>query len=347
MSPSPAAGGAAFDSEAFASRALFDRLTELRVTQPELIAERAKARKRREKLAPDGRLTILACDHPARHVTRVGDDPLAMGDRRGYLARILRVVTDPEIDGVMATPDLIDDLLLVDHLSLEAGRGSFLDGKVILGCMNRGGLAGASFELDDRVTAYTVAGLAETNLDGAKFMFRLDLTNGQSLETMELTAAVSDQCRAHGLPMFLEPLPVARVEGGYRVVKTAEAMVRMVGVASALGSSSAATWLKIPWVPGFEAVGRATTLPILLLGGESTGDPTGFLGELADALSVAGNVRGALVGRNVLYPGQEDPLAAALAVNRIVHHGATKDEARAYLEESRGRGLDRLEGIVR
>lgn len=344
--PNGAGANPAFDPRSFAPESLFAQLTELRVTQPELIRERARARRRRDRLAPDGRLTILACDHPARHVNRVGDDPLAMGDRHDYLARILRVITHPEIDGVMATPDIIDDLLLVDHLFLAAGKESFLDGKVILGCVNRGGLAGAVFELDDRVTAYTVEGLVAANLDGAKLMFRLDLGNPDSLRAMEYSAQVIDECDAAGLPMFLEPLPVERRDGAYKVTKTAAAFIQMVGVASALGSTSSRTWLKIPYVPGFAAVARATTLPILLLGGESSGDPSGFLGEMAEA-SAFPNVRGALVGRNVLYPGSEDPLAAALAVNRIVHGRATREEALKYMAEVRGTRLDTLGGLSR
>ncbi len=333
-----------FVPDDFAPPELFDRITDVRVFAPEVIAGRARNRKRRPKLAPDGRLTILACDHPARHVTRVGDDPLAMGDRHDYLARILRVMTHPEIDGVMATPDLIDDLLIVDHLLIEAGRPSFLDNKVILGCVNRGGLAGAVFELDDRITAYTVEGIAEANLDGIKLMFRLDLGNPDALRAMEYSAEVITESHRKGLPVFLEPLPVERADGTYRVKKTAPDFIRMVGVASALGTSSSGVWLKIPWVPGFEAVARATTLPILLLGGESSGDPSGFIRELASGMAFP-NVRGALVGRNVLYPGQDDPLAVALAVNRVVHLRCREDEALAYLDEVRGSGMDVLSGL--
>jgi DhnA family fructose-bisphosphate aldolase class Ia len=308
----------AFNAAAAVPPDLFERLTEIRVSSPEVIGKRARTRRRRESIAPDGRLTILACDHPARHVTRVGDNPLAMGDRRDYLARILRIVQSPAVDGVMATPDIVDDLLIADHLQLEAGEPSFLDGKVLLGCVNRGGLAGAVFELDDRVTAYTVEGLVEANLDGAKIMFRLDPGNPDSLRTMEYTAQVVTACHARHLPVFLEPLPVARVDGAYRVLKTAADLVRVVGVASALGTSSAGLWLKLPYAEGFAAVARATTLPILLLGGEASGDPAVFLGELREAMAAGSNVRGALVGRNVLYPGAGDPREAARAVDRIV-----------------------------
>ena len=67
--------------------------------------------------------------------------------------------------------------------------------------------------------------------------------------------------------MFLEPLPVVETESGFKVVKTAEALAKIVGVASALGDSSRYLWLKLPYCENYEVVARSTTLPILLLGG--------------------------------------------------------------------------------
>jgi DhnA family fructose-bisphosphate aldolase class Ia len=136
-----------------------------------------------------------------------------------------------------------------------------------------------------------------------------------------------NQTNALRMPMFLEPLPVVKTDKGYKVVKTAEALARIVGVASALGDSSRYLWLKLPYCENYGIVARATTLPILLLGGESAGDPTTFLREVADGMAAGANVRGALVGRNVLYPGESDPLAVAEAVGRIVHQGCTVEEA--------------------
>jgi DhnA family fructose-bisphosphate aldolase class Ia len=89
-------------------------------------------------------------------------------------------------------------------------------------------------------------------------------------------------------------------------------------------------------------VARSTTLPILLLGGESAGDPAPFLHQLASALRAGSNVRGALVGRNVLYPGAEDPLAMAEAAGGIVHEGWTVEQALASIARTRGTGMDRL-----
>ena len=109
-----------------------------------------------------------------------------------------------------------------------------------------------------------------------------------------------------------------------------------------MGDSSLRLWLKIPYCDHFDQVARATTLPILMLGGEAAGDPTGILEEFATGMRAGSNVRGALVGRNVLFPGDDDPLATAMAVQRIVHHGASAGEAIDHLMKSRGHNVDRF-----
>ncbi|MGH2405984.1 MAG: Cgl0159 family (beta/alpha)8-fold protein, partial [bacterium] len=163
-----------FRPGAFFPKPLFERITDVRVSLPRIVEEEAASRARRKSLTADGRLVILAADHPARGVAGVGDDPIAMGNRWGLLGRILRVVTTPEIDGVMATPDIIEELFIVQRLVKESGGQAFLDGKVLLGCMNRGGLAGAAFEMDDRMTAYDVRGALDSGLNGAKMLLRID-----------------------------------------------------------------------------------------------------------------------------------------------------------------------------
>ncbi len=90
------------------------------------------------------------------------------------------------------------------------------------------------------------------------------------------------------------------------------------------------------------AVANATTLPILLLGGESAGDAAPFLRELSAGMSAGPNVRGALVGRNVLYPGAGDPLAVAEAAGGIVHNSWTVDDGLTHIETSGGRDINTL-----
>lgn len=331
-----------FSSRQFFSDTLLARLTETRVNDPEFAWRAARIRIRRERLAPSGKLNILAADHPARNMTKVGTDPLAMADRRHYLARILRVLSSERVDGIMATMDILEDLLSIDGFLRAANAPTLLDGKVLIGSLNRGGLAGSAWELDDPVTGVTPATCQEWHLDGAKLLLRVDPAEPASLTTLLACARAINESNSRGLPMFLEPLPVTKTDKGYAVVKAAEALARLAGVASALGDSSRYLWLKLPHCEGYETVARATTLPILLLGGESAGDPSPFLRQLGAAMAAGPNVRGALVGRNVLYPGDEDPLAMAEAAGGIVHLGWTVEEALQSMAAKRGTGLDRL-----
>ncbi len=70
----------------------------------------------------------------------------------------------PGVDGVLGTPDIVEDLLLLGAL----------DGKVVIGSMNRGGLPGTAFEIDDRFTAYDAGEHRRHGLDGGKMLLRID-----------------------------------------------------------------------------------------------------------------------------------------------------------------------------
>ena len=335
-----------FNAKEFLPPSVLERVTELRVSDPELPLRVARERRRREQLAPAGRLNILASDHPARRVTRVGGDPLRMADRQEYLARTLRVLQCDAVDGVLATMDIIEDLLVVHDLMRRAGGQGFLDGKLLVASLNRAGLLGSSWEIDDPMSGPTPASCAEWGLDGTKVLLRLCDAEPESLRTLLATVRAITEQNALALPMFLESLPVVRTDGGYKIVKTAEELTRTVGAASALGDSSRYLWLKLPYCENYGMVARATTLPILLLGGEPVGDVRPFLRELASGLAAGPNVRGALVGRNVLYPGDGDPLAAAEAAGGIVHRGWGVEQALDALESHAGRDAGWLASLA-
>jgi DhnA family fructose-bisphosphate aldolase class Ia len=335
-----------FNAKEFLPSSVLEKVTGLRVSDPELPLRVAHERQRRERLAPTGRLNILASDHPARRVTRVGTDPLRMADRREYLARTLRVLQSEVVDGVLATMDIIEDLLVIHDLMKRAGGPAFLDGKLLIASLNRAGLLGSSWEIDDPMSGPTPAACAEWRLDGTKVLLRLCDAEPDSLKTLLATARAVSEQTALRLPMFLESLPVEKVEGGYRIIKTAEELTRTAGAASALGDSSRYIWLKLPYCENYEMVARATTLPILLLGGEPVGDVRPFLRELSAGLKAGPNVRGALVGRNVLFPGDGDPFAAAEAAGGIVHRGWTVEQALDALDTAAGRDTDWLARIA-
>ena len=331
-----------FRAKEFLPGSVLAQVTEIRVTDPARSLRSAQARKRRERLTSDGKLSILAADHPARRVTRVADDPLRMADRQDYLARTLRVLMCDAVDGVLATMDILEDLLIIHDLMRASGGPAFLDGKLLIASLNRGGLLGSSWEIDDPMSGPTPATCAEWGLDGAKILLRICDDEPDSLKTLLATVRAITELNAFGLPTFLESLPVIKTEKGYSVIKTAEELTRIVGAASALGDSSRYLWLKLPYCENYEMVARATTLPILLLGGESVGDAAPFLRELAAGLLAGPNVRGALVGRNVLYPGDEDPLSIAEAVGGIIHKGWNVEQALDAGRAHRGREMDWL-----
>jgi hypothetical protein len=307
--------------------ALYRQITDVRVSDPDRSLRAARRRRRRAELAPDGRLNIVAADHPARGVLAVGENPIRMGNRHDYLARVLRILSSDLIDGVMATMDVLEDLLVIHDLLLERGGRGILDQKLLIASLNRGGVAGAIWEMDDPMTGPSPQNCVDWNLDGAKILLRLCPDDSGSLKTLVAAANAITSANALSLPTFLEPLPVVKSAAGFQVQQSKVPLVSAASIASALGDSSRNLWLKLPYCAEYEAVAAATSLPILILGGQSATEPTRFLTQVADAMAAGANVRGALVGRNLLYPEHEDPLMLAEAVGAIVHKGCTVEQA--------------------
>ncbi|RFA07391.1 deoxyribose-phosphate aldolase [Subtercola boreus] len=286
----------------------FDRLRTIRATRPQAIREALIARRRREVTRGDGRLFIVAADHPARGALAVGSDPLAMANRYLLLDRLAIALSRPGVDGVLGTPDIIDDLAAL----------GLLDDKIIVGSMNRGGLRGARFEMDDRFTGYDVPTMVSSGIDFAKTLLRVDLDDPGTVTTLEATARAVTQASAASLPIMLEPFLSRRSDG--RIVNdlSTEAVILSIAIASGLGGSSAYTWMKLPVVAEMERVMEATTLPTLLLGGDSGADPDETFAAWGDALSLPG-VRGLTAGRTLLYPPDGDVAAAVDTAASLVH----------------------------
>lgn len=278
---------------------LVRRLTEIRATRPEAVAEALAARKRRPLLGESGTLFLLAADHSARGIVAAGGDPAAMADRGDYLERIVIALERPGVDGIMASPDIVDDLALLGAL----------DGKVIIGSMNRGGLAGAVFELDDRFTGYTAEGISASNLDGGKMLLRIAGDDRDTLPTIIACAGAVDALAQRGLMAMIEPFASRREGGKVRNILEPDPMIRAIGISSALGSTSAYTWLKLPVVPEMERVMASTTLPTLLLGGDPGPDAGETFEGWREAMRMP-QVRGLVAGRTLLYPADDDVPAA-------------------------------------
>lgn len=286
---------------------IVERLVEIRASNPGAIAEALAARRRRSLVGESGTLFLLAADHPARGIVKAGENPTAMADRGDYLERMVAALGRPGVDGIMATPDIVDDLALLGAL----------DEKVVIGSMNRGGLAGAVFELDDRFTGYTAEGIAAANLDGGKMLLRIAGDDRDTLPTITACAAAVDALAARGLMAMIEPFASRRENGGVENILEPDPTIGAIGISSALGTTSAYTWLKLPVVPEMERVLAATTLPTLLLGGDPGADAERTFEGWRAAMRIP-QVRGLVAGRSLLYPHNGDVAAAVDAAAAIV-----------------------------
>ncbi len=279
-------------------------LVDIRTHRPQAIAEAAARRlSARSLLGGHGRLMIIAADHPARDALRAGQEPLAMSHRADLLDRLCLALSRPGVNGVLGTPDILEDLLLLGAL----------DDKVVIGSMNRGGLAGTAFEIDDRFTAYDPASLAAAGFDGGKMLIRIDPEDPATVATLQASAgAVSDLAQRRLIAM-IEPFISHRVDGKIRNDLTPEAMIRAIAVASGLGNTSAFTWLKVPYVEDMERVMAASTLPALILGGEVSPHQNAVMAAWRKTLELP-TVRGFVIGRSLLFPPDDNVAAAVDAV---------------------------------
>jgi DhnA family fructose-bisphosphate aldolase class Ia len=298
---------------------VYEELTQIRIDNPERAFSVATGRKRRSRFTLDGKLNIIAADHPARRVVKAGREPLAMADRREFLSRIVAILAADAADGVMATMDVLEELLLLHDLLGKKNEAAFLDNKLMIASLNRGGIDGAVWEMDDPMTGPSVDCCRKWKLDGAKVLLRICDTDANSAKTVVYCSQVITECNRVRLPLFVEPLPVVHTDSGFKVVKEADSLAKIVGVATALGEGSQYMWLKLPYCPDFASVARSTTVPIVLLGGDLD-DKTQFLNQISEGLAAGQNVRGTMVGRNVLYPGSDaDPVQVSQAVHTLVH----------------------------
>lgn len=191
-------------------------LLHVRATDPGAVRQAYATRKRRSRLLSDqGTLFLVAAAE--------GDGE----DRRTLLERLLVALENPAVDGVLGTPDVVEELLLL----------GVLHDKVVFGAMNPG----------DRFTGYDARTLVDCGLDGGRLLLRLPGTAA----ALQACADAVTELAAYGLIALIElpedPAPTARA----------------VAVASGLGTTSAHTWLRLP-PPESAAVLDATTLPVVL-----------------------------------------------------------------------------------
>lgn len=287
------------------------RLAEIRRRDPAAVATAWANRRRRPVLDGDDKILVVAADHMARGALGVRDRPTTMASRPDVLERLATALSRPGVDGVLGTADVLEDLLLA----------GLLEEKLAIGSMNRGGLQGASFELDDRLTAYTAQDIVARGLDGGKMLTRICLADPGTAETLEQCGRNVTELAARETMAMIEPFWSVREAGRVRNQLDPDSVIRSMQVASGLGATSAYTWLKVPVVDDMDRVLESTTLPVLLLGGDPTGKAQDTYATWGRALK-APTAAGLVIGRALLYPPDDDVAAAVDAAADLVHGGA-------------------------
>jgi DhnA family fructose-bisphosphate aldolase class Ia len=251
---------------------------------------------------------ILAADHRARGVITI--EPYAT-----YVGAVAAALVF--CDGILASTQPLRDLAASG--AIEPRHRTYLS-------LNRTGLAGSAFELDDRLVA-SVEQAATEGWTGVKHMTRIDMTDPLTAPALELLGQVLERARSLGLDALVEPLSWR--DG--RVARDTDSIVFAAIVAHDLGAPVVKA--PVPDVsPGaarVDAVARIVScvgVPVLFLGGpRRSADAAGGGDPRADALDeildvMAGGAAGLAVGR-VVYQ-DPDPAEMARLVVEAVRAGA-------------------------
>lgn len=140
-----------------------------------------------------------------------------------------------------------------------------------------------------------------------------------TINTIEGCARAVTELASRRLVALVEPLPVTReADGRLRVSDDPAVLAASVGVASALGATSAYTWLKLPAPEDPATMLAATTLPTLLLGGDPGARSEALFDRWREALAMP-QVRGLVAGRSLIFPPDGDVERATDAAVALVH----------------------------
>jgi len=240
---------------------------------------------------------VLAADHRARGV-------MTIERYADYLAALQAAL--PHCDGILATAQPLGDLARAG--AVRAGQRTYLS-------INRTGLAGSAFELDDRLVA-TVGRAAEDGWTGIKLMTRIDPDDKHGATALELLGRVLEDARAAHLDALIEPVLWRH---GQMSRVTAD-----IVLAATIAHDLGAPLLKVPVPdePGGEArvaavrrVAASVGVPVLFLGGPHRQGTEMVLSEARDVM--AGGGAGLAMGRAII--GEPAPGEMASQLSEVVH----------------------------
>ncbi|MFM8722623.1 MAG: hypothetical protein ACKOEJ_07915 [Acidimicrobiaceae bacterium] len=287
----------------------YNELIQARLKSPESFKKALVSRKRRKLVGNDGRLLIVAADHTARGIISAGSEKYIIANRRLLLDRLVRSLSNPNVDGVLASADIVEELAWLGAL----------ESKLVFGTMNRGGYLGTTWGLDDPMTAYDADSIAELGLDAGKVLVRFEDTDIGVGRTIEYVVEAMRLLAEREIVCLVEPLPYKKDANGMPMLdKSTDRLDKIVSITAGFGSSASYTWLKLPSWTSHVTLRESTTLPILLLGGDPGENLNATFEEWRSALQIP-NVIGLVAGRPLLYPFDNDVERSVDRAAKLVH----------------------------
>ncbi len=287
----------------------YNELIQARLKSPESFKKALVSRKRRKMVGKDGRLLIVAADHTARGIISAGSEKYIIANRRLLLDRLVRSLSNPNVDGVLASADIVEELAWLGAL----------ESKLVFGTMNRGGYLGTTWGLDDPMTAYDADSIAELGLDAGKVLVRFEDTDIGVGRTIEYVVEAMRLLAEREIVCLVEPLPYKKDANGMPMLdKSTDRLDKIVSITAGFGSSASYTWLKLPSWTNHITLRESTTLPILLLGGDPGENLDTTFEEWRSALQIP-NVIGLVAGRPLLYPFDNDVERSVDRAAKLVH----------------------------
>jgi len=287
----------------------YNELIQARLKSPESFKKALIGRKRRKLVGNDGRLLIVAADHTARGIISAGSEKYIIANRRLLLDRLVRSLNNPNVDGVLASADIVEELAWLGAL----------ESKLVFGTMNRGGYLGTTWGLDDPMTAYDADSIAELGLDAGKVLVRFEDTDIGVGRTIEYVVEAMRLLAEREIVCLVEPLPYKKDANGMPMLdKSTDRLDKIVSITAGFGSSASYTWLKLPSWTSHVTLRESTTLPILLLGGDPGENLDATFEEWRSALQIP-NVIGLVAGRPLLYPFDNDVERSVDRAAKLVH----------------------------
>ncbi|MFM7772463.1 MAG: hypothetical protein ACKO8F_07265 [Acidimicrobiaceae bacterium] len=287
----------------------YNEVIQARLKSPESFKKAVVSRKRRKLVGKDGRLLIVAADHTARGIISAGSEKYIIANRRLLLDRLVRSLSNPNVDGVLASADIVEELAWLGAL----------ESKLVFGTMNRGGYLGTTWGLDDPMTAYDADSIAELGLDAGKVLVRFEDTDIGVGRTIEYVVEAMRLLAEREIVCLVEPLPYKKDANGMPMLdKSTDRLDKIVSITAGFGSSASYTWLKLPSWTSHVTLRESTTLPILLLGGDPGENLDATFEEWRSALQIP-NVIGLVAGRPLLYPFDNDVERSVDRAAKLVH----------------------------